>query len=91
MEPATMKNIQYILKAVINKLKCFLLIFCPLFACCGVFVTGSNNLINTHTAKQRDRFAVCHIDWTEEKDWWQICLDNRWTVFIFHMVALRHG
>ena len=39
-----------------------------------------------HMAQQCDRFAFRHVEWTEENDWRQICLDYHWAVFIFHMV-----
>ena len=58
-----MENIQYILKAIINKSTMYLLlIFCPLFACWVICVTSSNNLINTRTAQQHNQFAFCHVD-----------------------------
>ena len=58
-----MENIQYILRAIINKSTMYLLlIFCPLFACWVICVMSSTNLINTRTAQQHNQFAFHHVD-----------------------------
>ena len=67
-EPATLENIQYILKVVINKSGFGDIL--SRFACWVIFVTNSIIIYSTRVRKNNAiSSAVRHVEWTEEKDW----------------------